>query len=96
MHASTLRRLNRFSTDSPPEEDGFEPPVPLGSNTSVSTGFASWRGGRSLFRKAPVLRGGPAVRIRLPPATSQQRTGEGVGRMARAQGLGGEGRDGLE
>src|ERR1700731_3218710 len=43
--------------DSPLEEDGFEPPVPLGSNTSVSTGFASWRGGRSLFRKAPRLRG---------------------------------------
>ena len=39
------------------EEDGFEPPVPLGSNTSVSTGFASWRGGRSLFRKAPLLGG---------------------------------------
>src|SRR6266446_4742443 len=34
-------------TDSPLEEAGFEPPVPLGSNTSVSTGFAGWRGGRS-------------------------------------------------
>ena len=45
------------SSDSPLEEDGFEPPVPLGSNTSVSTGFAGWRGGRSLFRKAPRLRG---------------------------------------
>src|SRR5437870_10866182 len=47
----------RFATDPALEEDGLEPPVPPGSNTSVSTGFASWRGGRSLFRKAPVLGG---------------------------------------
>jgi len=46
----------QFVADSPLEEDEFEPPVPLGSNTSVSTGFAGWRGGRSLFRKAPRLR----------------------------------------
>src|SRR6267378_2377989 len=48
---------DRFAPDSLLEEDGFEPSVPLGSNTSVSTGFAGWRGGRSLFRKAPRLRG---------------------------------------
>src|SRR5712664_3718121 len=63
----TVRRYRGFSpkgvqatgeTDSLVEEDGFEPPVPLGSNTSVSTGFAGWRGGRSLFRKAPRLKGG--------------------------------------
>jgi len=47
----------RFAPDSPLEEDGFEPPVPLESNTSVSTDFAGWRGGRSLFRKAPLLGG---------------------------------------
>jgi hypothetical protein len=57
-----------LDTDSALEEDVFEPPVPLGSNPSVSTGFAGWRGGRSLFRKASRLRGGPPVRIRLPPA----------------------------
>ncbi len=31
--------INRFAADSLQEEDGFEPPVPLESNTSVSTGF---------------------------------------------------------
>ena len=52
-----MARGTQFAEDSPLEEDGFEPPVPPGSNTSVSTGFASWRGGRSLFRKGPVLGG---------------------------------------
>jgi hypothetical protein len=47
----------KFADDSLLEEDGFEPLVPPGLNASVSTGFASWRGGRSLFRKAPVLGG---------------------------------------
>ena len=55
FHASLPK--TKFAADSALEEDGFEPPVPLGSNTSVSTGFAGWRGGRSLFRKAPVLGG---------------------------------------
>ena len=47
-------RCQKF-VDPPLEEDGFEPPVPLGSNTSVSAGFVGWRGGRGLLRKAPVL-----------------------------------------
>jgi hypothetical protein len=45
----------RFATDSLPEEDGFEPPVPLGSNTSVSTGFA--RVEEACSEKPPVLGG---------------------------------------
>src|SRR6059058_2184473 len=56
IHPHPLRKL-WFAADSLLEEDGFEPPVPPGSNTSVSTGFASRRGGRSLFRKGPVLGG---------------------------------------
>ena len=51
----SLIKRNRKFVDSTLEEDGFEPPVPLGSNTSVSAGFVGWRGGRGLLRKAPVL-----------------------------------------
>ena len=53
----SYRARSEARADSPAKEDGFEPPVPLGSNTSVSTSFAGWRCGRSLFKKAPRLRG---------------------------------------
>ena len=48
-------------------------------------GFAARSGGKSLFGKTLHLRGGPAVRIRLPPAGSPMRTRLGRSRDAQVQ-----------
>ena len=39
--------------DSLVEEDGFEPPVPLGSNTSVSDWFCQLEGWKKPVQKSP-------------------------------------------
>jgi hypothetical protein len=52
-HACGFR--TEFAADSPLEEEGFEPPVPLGPSHLSRHGFVARRGGRSRSKKCPVL-----------------------------------------
>ena len=54
---STLESSSGRETDSPLEEEGFEPPVPLRPSHLSRHGFVAWRGGRSRSKKCPVLGG---------------------------------------
>jgi hypothetical protein len=58
-----------FATDSPLEEDGFEPSVPRVESICLDTVLPPGAVEKACSDKHCTL-GGPAVRIRLPPAGS--------------------------
>ena len=93
MRRTAIDRIRpeiRFAPDSPPEEDGFEPSVPLLRKALLGVANRRRRHERRSHlqvqvRKRQCLREwlptafpfaeGPRVRIRLPPAESRPRTG---------------------